>query len=382
MIAGDDPTPWMLLHDGRLVAIRRTTGHAWLTVEIPHLRSRFDPPSDAIVVELRGLSRLGYLPYSDRWDEPLITELAAIVAERPTVADVEHRAALGDEPAQMIVWGSLGSLRLSYTQLELALADGRPCSIAALREAVAGFWHDWRERWQGNEVHPRVREAARERWTATLLATLIEAWRSERTTDLAGAIAIVDEALRGPVAISPVDADDVDRWCASYTEQPGAALAELGERARASWDLLLDRRLDVDEGLRRNAERWQQFSRCLAALATAAPDPRIGRAIEAMLRGPSDHWFRVDQVSHAIGQFEPPDDRPSFADHALALLDVHGDAGSPARLREQSGRLLIEADCNTAEMSRRLAALADRLADRWPRDRPLPDAVEQALRHR
>ena len=56
MIAGDDPTPWMLLHDGRLVAIRRTTGHAWLTVEIPHLRSRFDPQSDAIVVALRGLS--------------------------------------------------------------------------------------------------------------------------------------------------------------------------------------------------------------------------------------------------------------------------------------------------------------------------------------
>jgi hypothetical protein len=357
MIAGDDPTPWHLLHDGVLTAIVRTPTLARLTIDIPFVRRRMQPPGDAFVVELHGLESLVWLPYSDRWDEPEIDDLAAIVAAEPNVADAEFR------DANMVVWSGLGSLRMVYAGLELALEDGRSVSIAELREAVASYWQEWREHWSGSEVHPLVHAATRETWTDDLLARLIEAWQTERTSDLATTIAIVDETLH-----------------------PNSALAELVRSARASWDILLgtdNRYENFDERAKALHDHWEPLRRRVAALEGAPADPRIGRAMEGMLRGPSEAWFRVDQVHHAIDRFEPPPDQvgvPSFADHALALLELHGDAGSIDRLREKSRRLLIEADCNTAEMSERLARLADRLAEHWPRDRALPDTVEQTLR--
>lgn len=389
MIPGDDPTPWDLLHDGTLVAIVRTGNRARLTIRIPFLRARFEAPGDAFVVELHGLEVLGYLPYSDRWDEPLITDLAAIVAAKPNLVEAEWRPdrarALDEAGPAMIVWGGLGSLRLAYAELELALDDGRPVTLAELGEAVARYWQDWREHWKGWEVHPLVHAATREPWTAELLAGLIEAWRTERTSDLAEAIAIIDKALRDPAPLTLTGEADVAPWCASWASTPGAALAELARRASATWDILLgEGDLAYREREQANQACWDQLRRCVAALAEAPADPRIGRTIEAMLRAPSNHWFRVDQVHHVIDRFDPPADQvgvPSFADHALALLDVHGDAGSVGRLRELARRMLIEADCNEVEMSDRLATLAERLASRWPKDRALPSAVEQSLRH-
>ncbi|NJK33278.1 MAG: hypothetical protein HC927_13250 [Deltaproteobacteria bacterium] len=83
MISGDDPTPWNLLHDGKLVRITRTPTGASLTIELPHLRARFEPPGECFVVHVHELALLAYLPYSDRWDEPLIEDAAEIVARLP-----------------------------------------------------------------------------------------------------------------------------------------------------------------------------------------------------------------------------------------------------------------------------------------------------------
>lgn len=357
MIQGDDPTPWNLLHDGTLVAIRRAGSTVRLTIELPHLRVRFEPRGEAFWLHLHDVESFGYLPYSDRWDEPLIEELAAIVAERPNLVEAETRKSTGDDPAWMVVWGSLGSLRLAYASLELALDSGRAITVDELASVNAEYWKEWRERWAGESVHPLVRAAMRDAWTAELLAALLDAWRSERTSDLATTIEIVEE-------LSP--------------------LTELVSDARASWDILLGEgpELTYEQRERANAERWAQLTRGVAPLRDAASDPRIGRAIEGMLGGPSNDWFRVDQVAHIAGPFEAPNDEPSFADHALALLAEHGDAGSVARLRDKATRLRIEADCNTAEMAARLDALADQLEQRWPSDRALPDAAEQALRSR
>ncbi len=395
MLAGNDPTPWNLLHDGKLVRIVRTGSSARLRVEIPHLRARFEPPGDAFVLHLHGIELLGYLPYSDRWDEPLIVDPAAIVAASPTLIEAEpHEAEHGDlDRARMIVWGSLGSLRLTYAGLTIELdtgfigssePTGRPVSLAELSDANARFWQDWRAHWTGHEVHPLVRSAMHTSWTPELLTELIEAWQRERTSDLAATIAIIDEALRDRAPSRLADEVDVERWRATWTSAPGAALAELGRAARASWDILLGdtNEIPYDERARANAARWDQLRRCVATLVNASSDPRVGRAIEEMLRGPSACWFHVDQVGHVAEPFEAPDDQPSFADHALPLLAVHGDAGSVARLRELARRLLIEADCNDAEMAERLTALAEQLERRWPHDRAMPDAVEQALRHR
>ncbi|HVI03160.1 MAG TPA: hypothetical protein VM869_30900 [Enhygromyxa sp.] len=136
MIAGDDPSPWNLLHDGTLVAIQRAGSTVRLTIELPHLRVRFEPRGEAFFVELHGVESFGYLPYTDRWDEPLIEELAAIVAERPNVVEAEARKPTRDDPASMVVWGSLGSLRLAYASLELALDSGRAITIDDLARAT------------------------------------------------------------------------------------------------------------------------------------------------------------------------------------------------------------------------------------------------------
>jgi hypothetical protein len=355
--AGDDPTPWNLLHDGKLVAIRRAGATVRLTIELPHLRVRFEPRGEAFLVQLHEVESFGYLPYTDRWDEPVIEELAAIVAEQPNLVEAEARTPTRDDPATMIVWGSLGSLRLAYASLELALDGGRPLTLAELNEAHARYWQDWRARWSGESVHPLVHAATRDEWTVELLAALLDAWRSERTSDLASTIEIVEEI---------------------------SALTELVVDARSTWDLLLGDgpEMTYDQRAATNAERWAALTGSVATLRAALPDPRIGRAIEGMLRGPSDCWFRIDQVAHIAGPFEAPNDEPSFADHALALLAEHGDAGSVERLRDKARRLRIEADCNTAEMAERLDALAEKLEQRWPSDRTLPDAAEQALRAR
>ncbi|HVI03159.1 MAG TPA: hypothetical protein VM869_30895, partial [Enhygromyxa sp.] len=80
-------------------------------------------------------------------------------------------------------------------------------------------------------MHPLVRAAMRDGWTAELLAALLDAWRSERTSDLATTIEIVEE-------LSP--------------------LTELVSDARASWDILLGEgpELTYEQRERANAERW------------------------------------------------------------------------------------------------------------------------------
>jgi hypothetical protein len=127
LIAADDPLPWDLLHDGRIVAI----AHDALTIRVDHLGREF-------VVRLHGLERLAWLPYGDRQDEPLITEPEAIVAAKPMIVKAEWQA-LG---RTMIVWSSLGSLRLGYAGLEL---EG--VTLDELQAQVQAYWQRWREHW-------------------------------------------------------------------------------------------------------------------------------------------------------------------------------------------------------------------------------------------
>ncbi len=113
------------------------------------------------------------------------------------------------------------------------------------------------------------------------------------------------------------------------------------------------------------AATWREIARITSQLRSApGPDPRIADAIERILATtPGDHWFRVEEVSHVLGRLAPDPtapDEPSFADHALALLAVHG--RRPDRLVELADRLLIEASCNEAEMSDRLRALASTIS--------------------
>jgi hypothetical protein len=226
-------------------------------------------------------------------------------------------------------------------------------------------------------THPAVRTVLAGLPLREALPTLVDAWRADRTTELADAITIIDEITHGAAPVLLESPAAVDEWCATWPAHLGAALAELAGRARACWDLVLS---PLDAGHVVNASQWAGFARCAGALRAAAPDPRIGRAIESALRGPCDHMFRVDQVHHVVDRFEAPNDDLSFADHAFALLDIHADGGTAARLDGEARRALIEADCNGAELAHRLLALAHELRARYATDHTLLEADAKALR--
>jgi hypothetical protein len=200
-------------------------------------------------------------------------------------------------------------------------------------------------------THPALVDFAR---GARGVSALLEAWREERTSELADAIEILE----------PLDAVDdfvhriaSTRWNESWTYDEAAYAA----RAKA----------------------FEPFTREIARLRDHAPDPRIGRTVERAIRNShSDNWFHADQVAHVIGRFPvPPGARtPSFADHAFALLETHGDAGTPAPLEALASDLMIEAGCNEAEMASRLRELAQKLRDEHPYDVKLDAATAERLR--
>jgi hypothetical protein len=379
-----DPEVWNLLHDGVVIAVAREGDHARVTVSAPHLAVGFG--GDAFDLVLGGTRRLAYRPYSDRWDEPWV-EGPAIASAMPELAEAKL------EQGELRVWCPLGVLAVDYDTLALEVR-GRPVTTAALREAVAAYWAKWREKNDLSRAHPLVREALRSGWSAALMPRLREAWQAERTSELADAIEVLGHALDRVLdrAARPlVTLEEVEGWPADYRRAPTAALDVLVDAATATFDLLADEEpprgspLLGDWLARRTAlsgRWWRAFADALATLRSEPPDPRIGRAMIRMLRSTSEHWFRVDQVGHVAGPFEAPDQRPSFADHALALMELHADAGTPARLEERAANVAIECDCNGAEMVARLRALAATLRERYPEDRTLPDTAKTALIHR
>ncbi len=354
-----DPTPWNLLHGGVIVSVHRdAAAGAAVEVACSHLRP------EPFVLRLTRVVTMAYTLHDAPMDAPEIIDPFSIAAAEPNLFDAEID---GDA---LVLWGSRGSLRLRYATLSV---DG--LDLDELRALARRYWDAWRA--QNDGAHPLVSEALAGRPDAE---ALLAAWREARTSELSDAVAVLDELHRGPCPVPISAVNDVDVWVERWHESPGAALAELARCAVATWDVLLDPALDATASRELCARWWEAISRAVSALHVAAPDPRVGRGVEAVLRGPYDYWFRVDQVAHAVGSFEAVSSAPSFADHAVALLERHADAGTPARLESVAERLLIEADCNGAEASRRLRLLARRLRERFPTDRALSPQAAAALR--
>ena len=372
MIAGDDPLPWNLLHDGTIVRVERDLTDeisAWIDCAL--IRARFADGGQLFRIRLAACTTFEYTPY----DEPPITELAAIASSEPSIVEGKY------QDGAMVVWGSAGVVRARYANLVLELDTGRELPIEELRKTVRAYWDEWRIKTAPRLAHPAVRaaySAARDPAALrTLLPTMVAAWRTERTSELASAIEIVSDRTR---ELPPVwlELDTVDRWIATRSQDPDSALAEFVRRASRHEPYVSDSSLQAE----RDA-LWAGYARCAAALLDVEPDPRIGRAIEDILaRSSSDHWFRVDQVDHAINQCTKPSDDPSFADRAFVLLNVHADRGTAHRLRELAKTVAIECDCNGAEMSQRLRALANQIAPRFGPDTKLAEEIAAILQIR
>lgn len=375
------PEVWNLLHDGVVVGLVKRATVVRVTVSAPHLAQGFG--GDAFDIVLTAAKRVAYCPDSERWDEPWLEEPRDVVRAQPEL--VEARSSQGELRVRCV----RGVLALDYADLSLEVG-GRSVPIASLRDAVAAYWASWRKQCDASAWHPLAREALRGAWSAALLPRLLAAWRLERTSELAEVTMVLGHALdREPRPLATLDA--FAGWRAHYERSPSVALEALAEAATSTFDLLSDEDpgiasprlgpwLDARRAL--GARWWRALADAVGALRSEPPDPRIGRAVIAMLRSPSDHWFRSDQVAHVAGPFAAPDGLPSFADHAFALLETHGDGGTPARLEACAREVGIECDCNGAEMRDRLREIAATLHARYPTDRSLTDTARSALVHR
>lgn len=221
---------------------------------------------------------------------------------------------------------------------------------------------------------------------------MLAAWCTERKSDLGDALEHLDAATWPDAFPDVTEPRELDDWRERFDAAPSAALDQLVRCAFATFDVLADEEETyvaehglgawLDARSERSASFWEAATRAVGMLLRNEPDPRIGRAVVRMLRSPSDHWYRIDQVAHVAGPFEAESDAPSFADHALFLIEHHADAGTPKRLEERAASVSIEADCNGASMASDLRGLAEKLRARFGADRPLAEAASTALSRR
>jgi hypothetical protein len=386
MATGMDPEPWGLLHDGMVVGVEQRGEDATVRISARHVRKHLDGSTGDFVLHLSGVEKLVYLPYSDRWDEPEVEDPELIVRAKHAIND----AAL--EGGELVVWGAMGSLRLIYGELRLELDDGSRTDPGAIRGAVRAFWDDWRASQALAGLHPLIREALTGTWSESSRAPLLAAWRTERKSDLGDALEHLDAATWPDAFPDVTEPKELDDWRERFDAAPSAALAQLTRCANATFYVLAEEedQYVAEHGLRawldarseRSARFWKALTQAVAMLLGNEPDPRIGRTVVRMLRSPSDHWYRIDQVAHVAGPFEAKSDAPSFADHALFLIEHHADAGTPKRLEERAASVSIEADCNGANMAGDLRGLAKKLRERFGADRPLAEAASTSLSRR
>ncbi|MCX5741003.1 MAG: hypothetical protein NT062_00730 [Proteobacteria bacterium] len=134
-LAASDERPWRFLHDGTIVRLERDLAdEVSVWVDCAFVRARLAEDGALFRLRLAGCTRFEYTPY----DEPPLTELAAIASSEPAIAV----ATFADDT--MTVWGGAGVLRMTYASLRLELDTGRPLPIDVLARAVRDYWDAWR----------------------------------------------------------------------------------------------------------------------------------------------------------------------------------------------------------------------------------------------
>lgn len=124
-IAGDDPTPWNLLHGGTVRRVERVEDTIVVTVDLAEARARAG--GDGMIrLRLAGCDGISYQPH----DEPVLYELTAIASSEP---DLDAARA---EAGALVVAGRAGVLRLQYANLAIELPDGTPLTLDELAAAV------------------------------------------------------------------------------------------------------------------------------------------------------------------------------------------------------------------------------------------------------
>jgi len=131
-----DSSLWNLLHDGGIEHIDGAVpGDISLHVSIRYLRSRFPGTGTGFVVHLSGCTQLSFQPY----DEPVVSDVAAIVALEPEILSAEP-----SDPLEVAC--AMGTLCLRYDAAALYLDAGGHVSLSELDAASKSYWQEWSAR--------------------------------------------------------------------------------------------------------------------------------------------------------------------------------------------------------------------------------------------
>jgi hypothetical protein len=131
-----DSSLWNLLHDGSIERIDGSVpGDVSLLVSIGYLRNRFPGEGIGFVVLLSGCTHFTFQPY----DEPVVSNLAAISALEPEILSAEA----GDPLEVSCV---MGTLSVSYQSTALFLDSGASVALSELDAASEAYWREWSER--------------------------------------------------------------------------------------------------------------------------------------------------------------------------------------------------------------------------------------------
>jgi hypothetical protein len=126
---------WNILHDGPISAVSGAVpGDVKLTIGIEYLRKLFPGDGDSFGLWLRGCR----LFEMELWETEsrFTADFAEISAAQPTILSADHT----DTP--VMVWTTIGGLRLDFDEWQLELEDSTPVSFDEISAACESYWDD------------------------------------------------------------------------------------------------------------------------------------------------------------------------------------------------------------------------------------------------
>lgn len=128
---------WQVLHDGEITVVRRDGEDLTMFVSIPYVRERISPLGDSVVLHLRGLRSF-----------TLLDSHGQVQSNDPLTLSKEGYEILNaaSDAMPVTVEMSMGSMRLEFERLEVALDTGGTVDVRDIAAAHDEYWREFEAR--------------------------------------------------------------------------------------------------------------------------------------------------------------------------------------------------------------------------------------------
>ena len=125
---------WQVLHDGEITVVRQDGKHLTIFVSIPYVRERIAALGDSVVLHLYGLSKFELLDSSGN-----------VQSNDPVSLSEEGYEILSttSDTLPVTVKLSMGSMRLEFERIEVALDTGATVAISVIADAHDSYWREF-----------------------------------------------------------------------------------------------------------------------------------------------------------------------------------------------------------------------------------------------